>query len=862
MTRGSAPRRLSGDAGFTLPEMLMTIAILSIIIVPLAAIYFVSIHDTVGVSDRVVHSHDIQNASVLFSRDVQNARTVVTPNNSTLVGGVRVTSSQLALRDIAFSDAQHGFAVGDAGTLARSDDGGFTWTIDDPIVSGTLWGVDAVLNTDPSKTIVAFAVGDGGVVLKYTSTSGQWTQLSPGTGANLHAVSIKKSEGDITKIKTMVAGSGGSVSITKDSGNTWTPKNTGGGQNITGVGYKDADSGKNAWIVGDNGYLARGCDIGGGCATGWTTFNNAGSTNLTAITVLPGATNAMTVGGGGFALSISKAKDANPTFKSSTIAGVSMLTGVGVADDNNAWTTATMSDNSSAMYYCAAACTSGTPSWTQQDDGTTELLRAVTARDKFHAWAVGDNVTISTAVINDWAPDALYGGAAAFRGVALADPTHLYAVGLTGQIAVKNPSTGGPWTQVSSPATGDLLALNVNTNKASIATGPDGDVVANENNGGWVKLTSPPGSPTLRSGDIQDATHAFVVGDGGAAFFCSANCTGGGAGATWITAAGVPATANLHGVAMLDNDHALAVGDNTVVGITSPVMYVITHGGATATAVQVDLSTLALPPGTLNDVDAKDSGHVLVVGSGGVVLRCDTGSNPDCKANDPTTTWVQDSTPTSADLYGVRRLTDHDMFAVGTGGIVIAYDGSSWNADDTGVSTDLYSVDGSVTNLGSTVCTSVVNGQPCVWAAGDTAGTATILDKQNPVPALWSAQQLNQLLYVTAPVCSGGQGGSSDTFVGAFAFHVSDLDTSATYLLRQSSGEHQLVRQLCTRPTGADPNDPFDPPVEVVVAHFVVGNPTLPDTCFTTLTCSFTVSGGETPDTFTYTLSATRRPST
>jgi len=66
------PRRSGREQGFTLVELLLTIAILSLIMGTLAAAFITTAHSTVGIAARFSQSHDAQIASAYLATDVQS----------------------------------------------------------------------------------------------------------------------------------------------------------------------------------------------------------------------------------------------------------------------------------------------------------------------------------------------------------------------------------------------------------------------------------------------------------------------------------------------------------------------------------------------------------------------------------------------------------------------------------------------------------------------------------------------------------------------------------------------------------------------------------------------------------------------
>lgn len=73
----------------------------------------------------------------------------------------------------AFPDALHGFAVGEHGSIVRTEDGGRTWQAQDSGVDVTLY---QVMFVSPELGAV---IGDGAVLLVTSNAGRTWTQLEP-----------------------------------------------------------------------------------------------------------------------------------------------------------------------------------------------------------------------------------------------------------------------------------------------------------------------------------------------------------------------------------------------------------------------------------------------------------------------------------------------------------------------------------------------------------------------------------------------------------------------------------------------------------------------------------------------------------
>jgi photosystem II stability/assembly factor-like uncharacterized protein len=81
--------------------------------------------------------------------------------------------------------------------------------------------------------------------------------------------------------------------------------------------------------------------------------------------------------------------------------------------------------------------------------------------------------------------------------------------------------------------------------------------------------------------------------------------------------------------------------------------------------------------GILNSVDVVDDTHAWAVGAGGVVLFFDG------------TSWAVQESNTTSDLYTVSFIDSSNGIAVGKGGVIIHFDGTSWSVQTSGTTLDL-----------------------------------------------------------------------------------------------------------------------------------------------------------------------------
>jgi len=119
-------------------------------------------------------------------------------------------------RDIAYTDAQHAWAVGDFGVIAATSDGGKSWT---PQRSGVKQNLQRVMFVD-AKT--GWAVGDDGTVLHTSDGGNTWQTQEIGTTADMTAVYfVDTKTGWVAGNSPTVLGSSGAIYHTTDGGATW-----------------------------------------------------------------------------------------------------------------------------------------------------------------------------------------------------------------------------------------------------------------------------------------------------------------------------------------------------------------------------------------------------------------------------------------------------------------------------------------------------------------------------------------------------------------------------------------------------------------------------------------------------------------
>jgi photosystem II stability/assembly factor-like uncharacterized protein len=124
--------------------------------------------------------------------------------------------SSAKLRAAAFTDADHGVVVGDAGTIlvmSTADTGAPTWTVGISAASGTIFDV-------AMDGLTGYAVGEGGLVLETNDGGLTWTREAASlTSRDLLAVALWPSG------LAVAVGAGGTVLVR--TGDTWQASDTG-----------------------------------------------------------------------------------------------------------------------------------------------------------------------------------------------------------------------------------------------------------------------------------------------------------------------------------------------------------------------------------------------------------------------------------------------------------------------------------------------------------------------------------------------------------------------------------------------------------------------------------------------------------
>jgi photosystem II stability/assembly factor-like uncharacterized protein len=159
----------------------------------------------------------------------------------------RSTGAKGHLRNIEFSDPNHGFAVGDEGLLVATADGGKTW---EPRKTGVTENLTAIQFVGQAGWVTGYS----GVILHSADGGATWAPQTTGSKESLENVFFLDAE------RGWAVGWAGMILRTTDGGKTWQQvRSDAASWSLTSVYFSDANNG---WIVGFSGQILRSRDGG------------------------------------------------------------------------------------------------------------------------------------------------------------------------------------------------------------------------------------------------------------------------------------------------------------------------------------------------------------------------------------------------------------------------------------------------------------------------------------------------------------------------------------------------------------------------------------------------------------------------
>jgi photosystem II stability/assembly factor-like uncharacterized protein len=229
--------------------------------------------------------------------------------------------SSHGFHDFSFYNSTYGYAISISGqSMAKTINGGSSWTSITPVNSNSLWGVSSTSST------TAYFVGTGGVLWKTTNSGASLTVLNSGTTDLITDIvfvnsttgffvaqdgQIRRTTNSGTSWNTVytltsilptemyfvdefigyVVGSKGTVAKTVDGGSNWTLLTTNSTSYLQGVNFFDANYGI---VVGTTGTILYTSDGG----VTWSSQNSGTTVNLYDVSMLS-STSAIVTGDNG-----------------------------------------------------------------------------------------------------------------------------------------------------------------------------------------------------------------------------------------------------------------------------------------------------------------------------------------------------------------------------------------------------------------------------------------------------------------------------------------------------------------------------------------------------------------------------------
>jgi photosystem II stability/assembly factor-like uncharacterized protein len=178
---------------------------------------------------------------------------------SVLTSGIRS-----AFYSIGLFDDQNAITVGSGGTIARTTNGGLSWTKIKTTASGNFFAISCI------KPSTAYAVGDKGKILKSIDAGLTWVSLSPGITSAFYGTFFMDQQ------TGFVVGQDGMFIKTTDGGATWKLVASGAADNLYSIVFSSSLIG---YAVGAGGTILKSTDGG----LSWFSQNTPASWTLRSV---------------------------------------------------------------------------------------------------------------------------------------------------------------------------------------------------------------------------------------------------------------------------------------------------------------------------------------------------------------------------------------------------------------------------------------------------------------------------------------------------------------------------------------------------------------------------------------------------
>lgn len=152
-----------------------------------------------------------------------------------------VVPSKVELFHLDFDDKDHGWVVGDLGTILHTRDGGNSWELQETGTKETLYNVDFRDERD------GYAVGTNGTILRTEDGGRTWMKVDSGVTHTLFRVDFSDDKNG------WIVGADGTILRSYDRGASWIRQESKTGNNLYGLYMQK----KYGWSVGKDGVIIR-----------------------------------------------------------------------------------------------------------------------------------------------------------------------------------------------------------------------------------------------------------------------------------------------------------------------------------------------------------------------------------------------------------------------------------------------------------------------------------------------------------------------------------------------------------------------------------------------------------------------------
>lgn len=550
------------------------------------------------------------------------------------------------LRDIFVFNANMAIAVGHAGTILKTTDGGVTWF---PLSSGTTEDLYSVYFTDPDT---GWAGGVNGTVLKTNDGGITWNPQISRTTYSLESIFFVN-----TKIG-WAASDWGYLIRTSDGGITWNPGVIGSSYFWQSIYFSGPDTG---WVVGGDGLgLTNGIiykTVDGG--NYWRQQKYTASGGLQSVYFIDAKTG-WAVGKNG---TILKTTNGGTIWKSQASGISANLKHVYFTNADTGWVVGYQQAGFMSHIGIILYTTDGGTSWNLKDIESPHPLYSVKFADNSAGWVVGQGGIILNTINGgnswDFQTKAIFKD---LNSVYFIDANTGWAVGEDGIIA-KTMDGGATWDRFDYETLENLYSVYFTDTDTGWAVG------------GWgIILKTTDGGSSWRSIKSEIYTLfksvCFINSDVG--------WIAGGAGTILKTTDGgdnwTPQTSNtqqyLEAVFFLNANNGWAVGSSGAIVKTS-------DGGITWETQNAETNSTLYSVYFINE----DTGWAV---GGNTILKTDNGG----------TDWKQLESGFDVFLYSIHFIDVNFGWAIGSDGIILftKNGGNSWSSQSSGTSNPLKSI--------------------------------------------------------------------------------------------------------------------------------------------------------------------------